>query len=204
MNTIEGNYTKTPNEIFEAIISGNFKATHYKILLTIIRYTCGFNREDHSFSVSFLSRAMNVSRRYISQELQDLIEKRVVVVTKSYTVKNSRKLKINENIDEWIGYGTTVLQVSHSSTGEPHIITTDEPQFHSRVEPQFTQERKVFKDNIKEKSILEKISFFRGRYDDFQLEIVDEFIAIIKSTRKNNKVADTVILKIYQELDKYE
>ncbi len=48
-----------------------------------------------------------------------------------------------------------------------------------------------------------QIKNLRGRYDDIELKVIDSYLDILKWTRRNGKIADSVILKIYQEWEKY-
>lgn len=59
------------------------------------------------------------------------------------------------------------------------------------------------KQKQKGNAIPEKISSFRNKYSNNNLRIVDSFLEIISNTRKGGKVSDGVILKIFEELDKY-
>jgi hypothetical protein len=44
----------------------------------------------------------------------------------------------------------------------------------------------------------------RRRYSDVQLQIVDRFFGILKHTRVSARIADSVIIKIFQEWEKHE
>lgn len=48
-----------------------------------------------------------------------------------------------------------------------------------------------------------KIKDFRSRYSPEQLKRIDEYLDMIRYTRKHGKIAPTVILKIYEQFDKY-
>lgn len=56
------------------------------------------------------------------------------------------------------------------------------------------------KNNI---NISLQISNLRSRYSEKQLKIIDEYFEILQWTRRNGKIANSVILKIYQEWEKY-
>jgi len=98
---IEGNYTKIPNKVLEALIKAGLNATQYRILWTIIRYTYGFQREDHKLSVSFISESTESNPQAIKRGLKQLIEMDVITVTKEATFSSPRIMKINEDIDTW-------------------------------------------------------------------------------------------------------
>ena len=68
---LENGYTKIANELLVAIYGTNFNATQLKIILCVIRYTYGFNRKSHELSIGFISKATGISKRYISEELNN-------------------------------------------------------------------------------------------------------------------------------------
>jgi len=162
---VEDGYTRIANELLEAIYSTRFNGTQFKILLCIIRYTYGFKRKSHNLSISFISKATGVSKRYISAELSRLIDNKVIAVLQEHTDTTSRVLALNKNYKQWTIGGTGNHQMNNTSTGEPtqHTTdeelfnTTDEELFNTTDEELFTQERKYkenIKDNIKENIIV--------------------------------------------------
>lgn len=148
----ENGYTPISNELLDAIISFGFVATHYKIVFCCLRYSYGFSRKEAELSESFLSKATKISKRYISQELNNLISMKVITVTKESTYSSSRIICINKNYEEWESR-TTVQQSNHSSTVDPEQDTTVEPEFNTTVEPEFHQDKQNIKQNIKQTSI---------------------------------------------------
>lgn len=154
---LENGYTRIANEILEVIYGTNFNATQLKIILCVIRYTYGFGRKSHSLSVSFINKATGISKRYISSELSKLIKNKVLIGVEEYTVTKSRKLQLNKNYKEWIGYRTILHQMNNPSPDEQLISTTDEQSFTTTDEELFTQERKT-KESIKERD-------FKSVYD---------------------------------------
>lgn len=56
-------------------------------------------------------------------------------------------------------------------------------------------------EDIKDISL--QINNLRGRYSDNELSVIDNYFDILRWTRKNGKIADSVILKIYTEWEKY-
>ncbi len=48
-----------------------------------------------------------------------------------------------------------------------------------------------------------QISNLRGRYSTQQLKIIDEYLDILRWTRKSGVIAESVILKIYKEWEKF-
>lgn len=151
----ENGYTPISNELLEAIYNTQLNATQLKIIMVICRYTYGFNRKEHSLSESFISKAINISKRYVSLELNNLIDKKIITVMKPHTDTTPNILLFNKHYDEW--YGRTILpQVNNTSTGEQLINTTVEEQFHPPVEQYFHQDKQYIKQNLKQKSAFEK------------------------------------------------
>ncbi|WP_461039168.1 hypothetical protein, partial [Tepidimicrobium xylanilyticum] len=66
------------------------------------------------------------------------------------------------------------------------------------------KEKKSKEKKSKEKEDISlQIKNLRSRYSEEQLKAIDEYFDILRWTRKNGKIADSVILKIYQEWEKY-
>lgn len=68
-----------------------------------------------------------------------------------------------------------------------------------------TQSKEDSKENKRtmEENPSLQIKNLRLRYSDEELKIIDNYLDILRWTRKNGKIADSVILKIYQEWAKY-
>ncbi len=146
----EQGYTPIANELLTRICSTKFNATQYKIILLVMRYTYGFSRKAHGLSESFISRAISVSKRYVSNELHTLVNRNVITVYQESTYSSPRKLGINKNYDLW---DTSNIQVeSKSTTDEDYINTTVDEKFDTTDEQLLIQDNKnlnkKFKQNI--------------------------------------------------------
>ena len=71
------------------------------------------------------------------------------------------------------------------------------------INPQSKVKESKVKKSKEEEDISLQIENLRSRYSEEQLEIIDEYFDILRWTRKNGRIADSVILKIYQEWEKY-
>jgi phage replication O-like protein O len=161
----ENGYTPISNELLEVIYSKPFNATQLKILLVICRYTYGFSRKKHSLSENFIAKAANISKRYISSELNKLIDQKVITVVSPHTDISSRVLSLNKHYDRW-GCRTILPQVNNTSTGEQFINTTGEQYFTPPGEQLFHQDKQSLKQNLKQKDIRTP---FEVALDDFKL-----------------------------------
>ena len=81
-------------------------------------------------------------------------------------------------------------------------LTNDQPTGNQDLTT-IEEGKKVIKKEGKEKIPLQ-IKNLRLKYSDIQLKIIDEYLDILSWTRKNGKIADSVILKIYTEWEKFK
>lgn len=190
----ENGFTRIANELLEAIYSTGFNGTQFKILLCVIRYTYGFKRKSHDLSISFISKATGVSKRYVSSELSRLIDNKVIAVLQEHTDTTSRILALNKNYTQWNISRTVVQQVNNTSTGEQEQHTTDDELFTTTDDELFIQERNI-KENTKEIPIPQKSE------KEIRKEVYDYYMTLglvnhhgyrkdmddaIKSAMKNN------------------
>ena len=101
VKNIDGNYTKTPNELLEALMRVKLNGTQYRIIIAVNRYTYGFNRDNHELSISFLSKATGIHPQHIKKELRSLIKMRILSIIREASFSKSRVISINENFDTW-------------------------------------------------------------------------------------------------------
>lgn len=85
-----------------------------------------------------------------------------------------------------------------------NIVIVDINKDNVNINPQ-RKEKEIKEKKTKELNtdILLQIKNLRQRYSDNDLKIIDSYMDILRWTRKNGKIADSVILKIYQEWAKY-
>lgn len=85
-----------------------------------------------------------------------------------------------------------------------NIVIVDINKDNVNINPQ-RKEKEIKEKKTKELNtdILLQIKNLRQRYSDNDLKIIDSYMDILRWTRKNGKIADSVILKIYQEWEKF-
>ena len=145
----ENGYTAIANEILEQTTKLHLNGTQYSIILTIWRFTYGFNRCKHDLSITFLAKATRISTRAIKKELKTLIDRSIVLVAKECTKADSRVLKFNKDYDTWEGNNSSPHeQGNNRSPGEQSIPSqgnNSSPQQGNKTTP-----KKDSKDNFKE------------------------------------------------------
>lgn len=145
---IDGGYTKIPNEILEALLKAQLNSTQFKILLTIIRYTYGFQRQEHKQSVSFIAKATDSDTQAIRRGLNNLIEANLITVVTEATFKTSRVLKINEEIDTWnesISLDNRMIREGQNDSTSPITDDSTSPITND------SQEKKILKEKYKQR-----------------------------------------------------
>ncbi|MGE4274418.1 MAG: replication protein [Desulfitobacterium sp.] len=86
-------YTRIDNDKLEALAKLKLNGTQRRIIDVIFRYTSGFNRESHIFSISFICVAMGLDKKndkQIRRELEKLIRMNILTEVKSPTKNSAR------------------------------------------------------------------------------------------------------------------
>ncbi|MEC0239460.1 replication protein [Paenibacillus dokdonensis] len=98
---LEDGYTRIANAIIEEVARRKLNGTQYSILLTVWRYTYGFNRKDCALSVSFIKEAIDGDLKGVKKELGNLIDRRILVITKEAHGIQPRRIAFNKRFEEW-------------------------------------------------------------------------------------------------------
>jgi phage replication O-like protein O len=97
---LENGYTKIANKILERLALTKLSPIQYRIIFVIWRYTYGFNRKEHTFSLSFLSEATKYDQRQLQRELAKLEQRRIII--QKVQPGKPRIISFNKNYDEWL------------------------------------------------------------------------------------------------------
>lgn len=149
---LEDGYTRIANEILEECAKRKFNGTQLRILMIVWRYTYGFGRKDHEMSLSFFAKACNMGKTQLDREISALIDANVLMVTQESSYTKPRKIGFNKNYEEWKtedsqrfgGQSAKKLTVSEKDGEQSANKRTP------TVSKKADQERKYFKENIKE------------------------------------------------------
>ena len=140
-----GAYTRIANVLLEQSSRLHLNGTQYSIILTIWRFTYGFQRCEHDLSITFIAKATGISTRAIKKELKILIDRNIVLVAKECTKADSRVLKFNKDFDLW-------EQGNNRSPGEQSIPCEGNkttPEEGNRTTP-----KKLNKENLKKEPVI--------------------------------------------------
>jgi len=144
-------FTRISNEILEVIPTFKFNGTQLRIILVILRYTYGFGRKEHELSVSFLSEATGIDKRWLRREVNNLIEKQVIKVVREATFSQPRILGFNKDYDQW--QIPRSVQNTPQCTKEPERTNSPSPQGVNSPSPQGVNsppKKEIFKEKFKE------------------------------------------------------
>lgn len=73
----DANYTQIPNVVLDKMCE--FTHTEFKVAIFICRYTCGFHRDGHKMSYSFIENGTGLHRETVSNAIQTLHAKGFLV-----------------------------------------------------------------------------------------------------------------------------
>lgn len=148
---LEDGYTRTANELLERLMKIKLNGTQHNIVYCIIRNTYGFQRKSHAMSLTFISTAIEAHKDLVKRDLDKLIECNIVKVFKDGDYTHSREIGINKNVDEWVTYSKPIgRQSTNQSTVSESVYLQSTNQSIPTVDQSVYQERKVFKESIKE------------------------------------------------------
>ena len=96
-------FTKFDNTLLEAIMRADFNGTEMKVIITIVRYTAGYQRTVGTLSAACISVLTGKSLRCVKYALKSLTEKNVISKftengVNSYSVNDVTTWKDYENL----------------------------------------------------------------------------------------------------------
>jgi len=101
-NEINGTgFTAVNNNLLEAVISSGFSLREIKIILLVIRYTCGFRSDSARLSLRFISRATGIDFSNVNKTIIALIRKNVLSASPGAAQNTGRNISLRDNYNEW-------------------------------------------------------------------------------------------------------
>lgn len=143
---LENGYTRIANEIMDQISRTKLNGTQFRIVMTVLRYTYGFNRKEHAMSVSFLANATGLNKRQVQRELGVLVNASIILVVKEATFSSPAVIGFNKHFDQWC---LNSHQASSQTLGDELDVQTGDELDTGGGDELDTQERQL-KDNIKD------------------------------------------------------
>jgi len=76
-------YTKIINSTLRAIYRAPFNATEIRVILAVIRMTCGWNKENKIISYSYLAKETDLDKRNVRRMVSLLVRSKVIIKSKA-------------------------------------------------------------------------------------------------------------------------
>lgn len=134
------------------------------------------------------------------QKYQILTSRRIQTQYFSATYKRTGLEAIKEYLLIDISDRSNVVLIGVSDIN--NLLTTNiSPNKSTQSKVKESKVKKSIEENKEDISL--QIKNLRSRYSPEELSVIDEYFDILRFTRRSGKIADSVILKIYTEWEKY-
>ena len=200
----ENGHIDIAHEIAEAFYKLQLSGNQWRLLWVILRQSYGWKKKQDRISYSFFEKRTGLDRRNIGRELKELIERKIIVKNdNSYIVSYGIQKDYMKWIYKPLSKMTTVLNnpkhnqvVKKKLLSKMTIVKND-----NKVLSKLTTTKETIQKKILPEKILSQISELKKRYSD--QEIIDQVFQALSSTRKSNRISDTVKLSMMQALERY-
>ena len=101
---IENGFTKISNELLEALTCAPLTGTQFAMIFCIIRKTYGFNKKSDKISISQFMSMIDISRRTVIYNLQDLESKKIIkIIRRQFSEKSEiNEISLNKDYSIWV------------------------------------------------------------------------------------------------------
>lgn len=178
----ENGYLRIANELFDVILKSNFSLRELKVILTIIRFTYGFNRKEAEVSIRFISQATGIRFQHIAKAIDKLIAKNVLIINGTANHKQGRTLSLNKDYDTWSLNCHSFGNSSQKGDGcVPKKVTVRVPKKVTKKIQHKIQHKDRERENTLENDKMDIVTDIMirsyGRYPNIpEREIVQEFV----------------------------
>ncbi len=197
----ENGYTSIANELLEKIYKSSFSLRELRIILTVIRFTYGFNRKEAELSLTFLANATNIPLRHVQTTVKNLITKNVLIIKNECIGIHSRKIQLNKNYDSWSLVLTDSVNSKSSLVLTNPVNSSDTDSVNSSIDqsgqPRKKDINKTLKKRIGNFSLPNQLKEING----FS-EIWNDWIQLRKEIKK--PLTPTTIKRQFSQLIKFK
>jgi phage replication O-like protein O len=168
----EDGYTRVANLILEALALAKLNGVQKGICLYLIRQSYGWGKSEEAISLHEFAVACGTSKTYISKQMQDLLEKKIIIRTE-YLPGKKPIYKLNTNIAEWdkgcidvefLSGCVTQGSCNHTTPQLTDCITVNHEQSHK-----VTPIRPALNKDIKKDK---EINIFSPDSDEYKLAVL--------------------------------
>ena len=134
-------YTRMPNVLLEVLAQVGLPGCEYRIILSIIRKTYGWNKISDWISVSQLSRMTNIRTNHINRTVNKLVERKIILKKKQ---KVRCYYSIQPDYKKWITPKPVIAITKYGDKLSPDKVITKETN-----KDTYTNKRGFYKGRIK-------------------------------------------------------
>lgn len=113
----ENGFTAIANELLEVILKADFTSRELKILFTVIRFTYGYQVKEAELAVRFISKATGIVFNHVSEVVNKLQAKNVLILSESVSHNQRRVIKLNKDYESWVLVSSRIRNSSSKSNG---------------------------------------------------------------------------------------
>lgn len=116
----ENGYVAIANDLIEALYRFGLTRNEYKVILCVIRHTYGYNKKEHSMSLTFIANDTGLAKERVCEALNGLKVKNLLSVTPAKGVQ-PQILSVQKDPDKWLRV-TENVTVTDSVTVTENVI----------------------------------------------------------------------------------
>jgi len=98
----ENGNTQIANELYGALAQADLTSTEYKIILTVIRKTYGFNKKEDRISLSQFVEYTKISRSMICRAINKLVNRSILVKPNTPPKGQINTYRLNKDYNQWV------------------------------------------------------------------------------------------------------
>lgn len=180
----EDGHIDIAHEIAEAFYMLQLSGNQWRLLWVILRQSYGWKKKEDRISFSFFQSQTGLDRRNIGRELKELVSRHIIVKNDNgYIVSYG----LQKDYMKWILKPLSKMAIVNNDNKVLSKLTTTKETIQKKI--------------VSPEKIIAEISDRLKRYPD--QETVKQAFSAIQSTRKSNRIADSVKLSILKAWERY-
>lgn len=134
----ENGHLEIANEVVEILMRSDFSGGEFRLILSVLRKTWGWQKKEDWISLSQLAKLTGFTKSYICRIKKQLVNNRTLL-------ERDNRLRFNKNYDEWVVNNRTL-----ATNRTPEVVTnctTSSDQLYNKPSVQsYTHNRQRTKD----------------------------------------------------------
>ena len=121
----EEGFTAVANELLEHIVQTKLNGTQFRVLLFVIRRTCGFQKKTAEMSLSFIANGVGIHRNSVYATLRQLEAMKIISIT-HMSATTPQRITVETDYQKWFSADSTVNKSVDSTVNESVDSTVNE------------------------------------------------------------------------------